>query len=144
MSPVSLSEITSSVNTKRANQSSPIRLPRVLPGRSTPTALLLIRTGSRQLSCDRLNRGGCGDLASACNLAWAMRKRCIFCDKLTANRPRDRFCWAVFCAEQCFASYAEWFSEWVAQGRMAQGLPPKLDDPVILARIALITGLDGK
>jgi hypothetical protein len=80
-------------------------------------------------------------LGSPGSVERVVRKRCAFCGELTAKRPSGRFCWAVLCSEQCLTSYEEWFSEWVAQGRLAQGLPPKLDEPTVLAQIARIIEL---
>jgi hypothetical protein len=85
--------------------------------------------------------GVSGDSAPPTSVERVVRKRCAFCGELTANRPSGRFCWAVLCSEQCLTSYDEWFSEWVAQGRLAQGLPPKVDDPTVLAQIARIMEL---
>jgi len=92
----------------------------------------------RRANVLHLSRRGLGSPSS---IERVVRKRCAFCGELTANRPNDRFSWAVLCSEQCLTSYDEWFSEWVAQGRLAQGLPPKLDDPAVLARIARIIEL---
>jgi hypothetical protein len=33
--------------------------------------------------------------------------------------------------------------EWAEQSAIAQGLPPKVEDPLILRRIALLLGLEG-
>ena len=114
--------------------------------------MLLIVATYRKLQVEsltvksKMERSVLGHARSGCGAASAppggvervVRKRCAFCRELTANRPSDRFCWAVVCSEQCLTSYEEWFSEWVAQGRLAQGLPPKLDDPTVLAQIARI------
>ena len=80
-------------------------------------------------------------LGSRSSVEWVVRKRCAFCGELTANRPSDRFSWAVLCSEQCLTLYDEWFSERVAQGRLAQGLPPTLDDPAVLAQVARLIEL---